>query len=65
MYRPYETPFEDYTRCFWPSLDLISLRTLKSAVALGISKKKQEEALLVRPDWLTSGVCLPDLRTYD
>jgi len=53
---PYDTSFEDYARCFWPSRGLISLRTLKSGVALGISKEKQQEVCLVRSDWLTSCV---------
>jgi uncharacterized protein with ATP-grasp and redox domains len=54
---PYQTSFEQYTRCFWPSQGLISLRTLKSAVAIGIPKEKEEEARRARPaDWLTSGM---------
>merc|ERR1712232_453904 len=57
LHWPYETPFADYVRSFWPSRGLVSLRTMKSGVALGIPTEKQAEAKAARPnDWLTCGV---------
>lgn len=53
----YDTSFEEYAKTFWPSEGLVSLRTMKSGVALGISKEKQAEARADHPnDWLTCGV---------
>merc|ERR1712048_1198635 len=57
LHWPYDTDFSAYAQSFWPSPGLISLRTMKSGVALGIPAEAQEEAKLARPDdWLTSGV---------
>jgi len=54
---PYDTDFDAYARSFWASPGLISLRTMKSGVALGIPAAQQAEAKAARPkDWLTSGV---------
>eukprot|EP00971_Amphidinium_carterae_P263396 5225935-Amphidinium_carterae.1 len=37
----YDTDFENYVQSFWPCRALISLRTMKSGVAIGISPAKQ------------------------
>lgn len=57
LHWPYDTDFQGYVSSFWPKSCLVSLRTMKSGVALGISKEKQQEAIAARPnDWLTCGV---------
>mmetsp|Transcript_4491 Transcript_4491/g.9746 ORF Transcript_4491/g.9746 Transcript_4491/m.9746 type:complete len:515 (-) Transcript_4491:91-1635(-) len=54
---PYDTDFPAYVQSFWPCRALVSLRTMKSGVALGIDQTKQAEAKAARPnDWLTAGV---------
>jgi len=53
---PYDTDFDAYARSFWPCPGLLSLRTMKSGVALGIPQDKQVAARAAHPhDWLTSG----------
>jgi len=53
----YDTDFQKYTESFWPSDGLVSLRTMKSGVAIGIPEERQTAAKAQRPsDWLTSGV---------
>lgn len=57
LHWPYDTDFGSYVRSFWPCPGLVSLRTMKSGVALGISEDKQAEAKAAHPnDWLTCGV---------
>jgi len=57
LHWPYDTDFDKYVKSFWPSTGLVSLRTMKSGVALGIDVSKQAEARGARPDdWLTCGV---------
>lgn len=56
LHWPYDTDFQTFASGFWPSKGLVSLRTMKSGVALGIPLDKQEEAKAARPeDWLTCG----------
>lgn len=56
LHWPYDTDFGTYARSFWPSAGLVSLRTMKSGVAIGISPAAQADAQAARPnDWLTSG----------
>lgn len=53
---PYDTHFGEHAKSFWPSPGLVSLRTMKSGVAIGIPKEAQERAKRASPsDWLTSG----------
>ncbi|CAK0885302.1 unnamed protein product [Prorocentrum cordatum] len=57
LHWPYATDFAEYARSFWPSPGLVCLRTMKSGVAIDISKSAQAAAMAERPkDWLTSGV---------
>lgn len=57
LHWPYNTDFDKYVKSFWLSDGLVSLRTMKSGVALGIEESKQAEARAARPDdWLTCGV---------
>merc|ERR1712137_101203 len=53
----HDTDFADFMHTFWPSDGLVSLRTCKSAVGIGIPKETEAMARKTNPKgWLTSGV---------
>lgn len=51
LHWPYDTDFATYAASFWKGKGLISLRTMKSGVALGVEAMQQRRAREESADW--------------